>query len=161
MYLKLLRFYRLRGWGSASKSSFPRRSSLNLSLCRQKAAAAAPVSSLSQGLQIPSDLQGHKTHLLLLFSCFNQPLQLGQLFYNSPSMRSCTRLLQSICSLVSDCILHVLWDGYSHVQHRCIQTLGLLNCSVCPCSCWRYKVITSFYFTVCWQQRQPYKLRLT
>lgn len=89
---------------SASKLSSPdtHPSPPLLASTRQKAAAASPVSSPSQGLQIPSDLQGHKTRrLLLLLSCFNQPRQLKQLFYNSPSMCSCTRLPQSI--LVAYC----------------------------------------------------------
>lgn len=83
---------------------------------RKAAAAASPVSSTSQGLQIPPDLQGHKTHLLLLLSCFNQPLQLKQLFYNSLSTCSCTRLPQSICLPVSHCILHGLGGAYIHIQ---------------------------------------------
>lgn len=113
---------------SASKLSFPEHPSFSPPLGRQKAAAAAsPVSSPSQGLQIPSDLQGHKTHLLLRLSCFNQPLQLKQLFYNSLSTCSRTRLLQSICFLVSDCILHVLWDIYIHIQYRRIHALLSLN----------------------------------
>lgn len=63
--------------------------------------ATSPVSSLSWGVQTPSNLQGHKDHLLLLLlclSCFSQHPPLTQPLYNSLRTISCTGLLQSICS---------------------------------------------------------------
>lgn len=49
--------------------------------------------------------------------CFNQPRQLRQLFYNSPSTCSCSRPPQSMCSLVSRCISHALWNLHIYVQY--------------------------------------------